>query len=228
MSEQRTVLISGANRGIGLETARQLSEAGFRVSLGCRDPEKGREAARSLPQDRVEVVPLDVTDESSIREAAAGLSSLDVLINNAGIFDDDAKEILSLSIDQLLHSLQTNTFGPLRLAQACWHLLKGSSQGRIINVSSGLGQLAEMANETAAYSISKTALNAITRQLAGAGRDDGIAVNSVCPGWVRTDMGGANAARSVEEGADTLVWLAREAPQELTGQFLRDREPIPW
>lgn len=225
---KKSVLITGGNRGLGLETARQLAERGFHIYLGSRNLESGKAAASQLPPGSVEVLQLDVTQERSVHAALAHLSTLDVLVNNAGIYDREDTSILDLSIDRLLHTLQTNTFGAIRVAQACWRLLEKSQAGRIINVSSGLGQLADMDHETPAYCISKTALNAVTRQLAGAGRAWGIAVNSICPGWVRTDMGGPNAHRSVEEGVDTIVWLAAEAPQDLTGQFLRDRQPIPW
>jgi NAD(P)-dependent dehydrogenase (short-subunit alcohol dehydrogenase family) len=226
---KKTVLITGGNRGLGLETARQLSERGFHVFLGSRDPERGKAALSKLPPGSAEVLALDITSEQSIRDAVAQLPSLDVLINNAGIYDQEDKSILELSVSRLLHTLETNTFGPLRVAQACWKLLeKSPAGGRIINVSSGLGQLSEMGHETPAYCISKTTLNAVTRQLSGAGRASNIAVNSVCPGWVRTDMGGPNAHRSVEEGVETIVWLAGDAPQDLTGQFLRDRKPIAW
>lgn len=225
---KKSVLITGGNRGLGLETARQLSERGFHIYLASRDPERGKAAAASLPGGSVNVLTLDVTSDVQIHDAVGHLPSLDVLVNNAGIYEREDHSILDLSGERLLRTLQTNTLGPLRVAQACWRLLEKSSSARIINISSGLGQLAEMDHETPAYCISKTALNAITRQLAGAGRASNIAVNSICPGWVRTDMGGPEAHRSVEEGVDTIVWLASEAPQDLTGQFLRDRKPIPW
>lgn len=225
---KKSALITGGNRGLGLETARQLADRGFHIHLGCRSQSSGNAAAAKLPPGAVDVLVLDVTQERSIHDALTHLPALDVLVNNAGIYDREDTSILDLTGERLLHTLQTNTFGPLRVAQACWRLLEKSKAGRIINVSSGLGQLADMDHETPAYCISKTALNAVTRQLAGAGRAWGIAVNSVCPGWVRTDMGGPNAHRSVEEGVDTIVWLATEAPQDLTGQFLRDRQPIPW
>jgi NAD(P)-dependent dehydrogenase (short-subunit alcohol dehydrogenase family) len=152
---------------------------------------------------------------------------LDVLVNNAGIVIDGDEKILELSDELLRKTLETNTFGALRVTRAFAPFLRKSKAPRVINVSSGSGQLTGGANGWApAYSISKTALNGVTSQLAAALPT--FAVNSVCPGWVRTDMGGENASRSVEEGADTIVWLASEAPHELTGKFLRDRKEIPW
>jgi len=223
----KSVLITGANRGIGKETARQLALRGWKVWLGSRSKSNGRDAADTLEGD-IEVIELDVASSSSIKAAAEKIDALNVLINNAGVFEDTGESILAVTTDQILDTVKVNSFGPLELAQAFWPQLKASGQGRIINLSSGLGQLSEMVNETPAYAMSKTLLNAVTRQLAAAGRSAGIAVNSVCPGWVRTDMGGASALRSVEEGADTVVWLADEADQDLTGEFLRDRKPIPW
>ncbi len=129
---------------------------------------------------------------------------------------------------EVLRTWRTNTLGPLLVAQALAPLLRKSKRGAVINVSSGWGALHDMTDEAPAYGISKAALNAVTRQLAAAFKSDGVAVNSVCPGWVRTDMGGAGADRSVEEGADTIVWLATKAPRKITGQFLRDRKPTPW
>jgi NAD(P)-dependent dehydrogenase (short-subunit alcohol dehydrogenase family) len=152
---------------------------------------------------------------------------LDVLVNNAGILDD-TKGIDELDDDTFLQTLATNTLGPIRVTQAFLPLLKRGSGASIINVSSGMGQLSEMGETYPAYSISKTALNAVTRQFAAVLRDQGITVNSVCPGWVKTDMGGPEAPRTVEEGAETVTWLATEGPRELTGQFLRDRQTIPW
>ena len=152
---------------------------------------------------------------------------LDVLVNNAGVIVDGDDAILEISDDLLRKTLETNTLGALRVTRAFAPLLRKSKAPRVINVSSGSGQLTGGADGWApAYSISKSALNGVTSQLAAALPK--FAVNAVCPGWVRTDMGGENASRSVEEGADTIVWLASEAPHKLTGKFLRDRKEIPW
>jgi NAD(P)-dependent dehydrogenase (short-subunit alcohol dehydrogenase family) len=153
---------------------------------------------------------------------------LDVLINNAGILDHNERSIFDLTADRLRRMLETNTIGALLVTQAFLPLLRKSESGRIINVSSGAGQLSDMGTWAPAYSISKTALNGVTGQFAAALARSNIAVNSVCPGWVKTDMGGHEATRSVEEGADTIVWLATEAPQSMTGSFVHDRKPIPW
>ncbi len=151
-----------------------------------------------------------------------------MLVNNAGILDDDDLSIFDLDPQRLRRMFETNTIGALLVTQVFLPLLRKSQSGRIINVSSGAGQLTGMGTWAPAYSISKTALNGVTGQFAAALADSKIAVNSVCPGWVRTDMGGRQAPRSVEEGADTIVWLAAEAPQTMTGLFVRDRKPIPW
>lgn len=235
-SPKKTVLITGANRGIGRETARQLGVLGFRVIIGARDAVIADETARVLAEEtgaEVESLVLDVADDASIQAAATTFGerhpSLDVLVNNAGIFPEGESSILEVGREAFFRTLTTNTLGPLlvtRFFRA--YLEKSAVGGRVINLSSGLGQLCEMEDDAPTYSISKTALNAVTRQLAATLKDKGIAVNSVCPGWVRTDMGGESAPRSVEEGADTVVWLAAEAPPSVTGQFLRDRKPIPW
>jgi NAD(P)-dependent dehydrogenase (short-subunit alcohol dehydrogenase family) len=174
---------------------------------------------------------IDVADKTSVTAAAREFSKiadhLDVLVNNAGIMVDGDDAILKISDDIFRKTLETNTLGALRVTRAFEPLLTKSKAPRVINVSSGGGQLTGGADGWApAYCISKTALNGITSQLATALPK--FAVNSVCPGWVRTDMGGPNATRSVEEGADTIVWLATDAPQRLTGKFLRDRKEIPW
>jgi len=218
------VLVTGASRGLGRETARQLAEAGFIVLAGHRDPSK----AKPLPG--VEVLSLDVADPASIAQAAALVRSrfgrLDVLVNNAAVLLDHKDDVMSLEVDLLRDTLETNCVGPLRLAQAFAPLMpKG---GRIVNVSSGGGQLSSPSTWSPAYCISKTTLNAITVQLAEALRPRGIAVNAVCPGWVRTDMGGAEAPRSLAEGAASILWLILKASPELTGGFWRDGARIPW
>ncbi|NNE93091.1 MAG: SDR family NAD(P)-dependent oxidoreductase [Verrucomicrobiales bacterium] len=230
-SGNRIALVTGANRGIGLETCRQLKSRGFDVILSARNEDHGAEVAA---ETGVEFLPMDVSDENSISAAADDFRSrfgdrLDVLVNNAGIFPDESDSILEVDQDRLIHTLMTNTLGPLLVARAFRHFLENAlNGGRIVNLSSGLGQLHDMEHTAPTYSISKTALNAVTRQLSSALREKEICVNSVCPGWVRTDMGGDNANRSVEEGADTVVWLADKAPADITGNFLRDRSEIRW
>ncbi len=200
--EQKIALVTGANKGIGYEVAAQLAARNFRVFVGARNEKAGREAAIEIGNDAA-FLKIDVADEKGIHAAAAETPAL---------FET---------------TLRTNTLGPLFVARAFKSLLQKSKAPRIVNVSSGSGQLTDGADGWApAYSISKTALNGVTVQLAAALPD--FAINSVCPGWVRTDMGGSKATRSVEQGAAGIVWLAADAPQNLTGKFLRDRKVIPW
>jgi NAD(P)-dependent dehydrogenase (short-subunit alcohol dehydrogenase family) len=233
MAKDKIALVTGANKGIGYEIGRQLGEKGYHVLVGARKADAGKQAAASLQKGGVsaEFVEIDVSDPASIQKAAKGVAAqfdhLDVLVNNAGIMQDE-KNVTEVTEDVFLRTLTTNTLGPLRVTQAFLPLLAKSSLASVINLSSGLGQLNDMGDTYPAYSISKTALNAVTRQFAAALHDKGISVNSVCPGWVKTDMGGANAPRTVQQGADTVTWLATEAPRDLTGQFLRDRKLIPW
>jgi NAD(P)-dependent dehydrogenase (short-subunit alcohol dehydrogenase family) len=226
-------LVSGANRGIGLEVARQLAAGGHRVLLGSRDLAEGERAAGEIDPEggRISAIELDVADQGSVELAAARISSdpgrLDVLVNNAGDFGSSAGAG-DTDLGQAHEVLETNLFGAWRLTQAVLPMLRSSRHGRIVNVSSGAGQLAEMEGGRAAYRISKTALNALTRVLAADEAGPGILVNSLCPGWVRTRMGGESATRSVREGADTAVWLATLPDGGPSGGFFRDREPIPW
>jgi NAD(P)-dependent dehydrogenase (short-subunit alcohol dehydrogenase family) len=229
----RTALITGANKGIGYEVARQLAANGFHVFVGARNRKAGRKAADEIAtQGRTATfLEMDVSDNISVtaaaRELGKSVDHLDVLVNNAGIIADGDNAILETTDELLRETLETNTLGALRVTRAFAPLLAKSKAPRVVNVSSGGGQLTGGADGwSPAYCISKTALNAVTSQLATALPK--FAVNSVCPGWVRTEMGGSNATRSVEEGADTIVWLASEASQKLTGKFLRDRKEIPW
>jgi NAD(P)-dependent dehydrogenase (short-subunit alcohol dehydrogenase family) len=228
---QKTALITGANRGIGLQTAKDLAGRGFRVFVGSRDELAGAGAAAKIGKS-AEVLAIDVSDTKSIATAAQALAAqtdrLDVLVNNAGIYPDRGVTILEVSRELLDETFQTNTFGPILVTQAFLPLLRKSSSARVINVSSGYGQLDGLSPGVPTYCLSKLALNGATIMLAKALRAEQIAVNSVCPGWVRTDMGGANADRSVEEGADTIVWLAAEASASLTGKSFRDRVEISW
>ena len=231
---QRIVLITGANRGIGRETARQLAERGFYVVVAARDEENGRQAAEDIRAagGKADSLLLDVSRSNTIREAARQFAAfadrLDVLINNAGIYPDEGSSVLTLPRDQFVQTFQTNTFGPLEVTQMFLPYLRQSAAARVINVSSGYGQLEGLSADVPSYCLSKLALNGLTIMLAEALSADRIAVNAMCPGWVRTDMGGPGATRSVEEGADTAVWLTDEAPHELTGKFFRDWQEIPW
>lgn len=228
--KEKIALVTGANKGIGFEVARQLAAKGYRVFVGARNEASGRAAAKKIGETAT-FLKLDVSNETSVGKAANELANeadhLDALVNNAGIIVDGDDAILQTTVAQMEETFRTNTFGPLSIAQAFHLLLAKSNAPRIVNVSSGGGQLADGADGWApAYCISKTALNGVTSQLAAALPK--FAVNSVCPGWVRTDMGGANATRSVEEGAAGIVWLAADAPQNETGKFWRDGKVIPW
>ncbi len=231
---QRIALITGANRGIGLETAQQLARRGFHVVIAARDEAKGQQAVKAIQAagGKATFLALDVSDSSSIRSSASQFAEiaehLDVLINNAGIYPDKGFTILTIPRDRVSQTLETNTFGALEVTQAFLPYLRKAGAPRIINVSSGYGQLEDLSPDVPSYCLSKLALNGLTIMLAKELEADGIAVNSMCPGWVRTDMGGTGADRSVEVGADTAVWLADTAPHELTGKFFRDREEIPW
>jgi NAD(P)-dependent dehydrogenase (short-subunit alcohol dehydrogenase family) len=229
----KTALITGANKGIGYEVARQLAGNGFQIFVGARNRDAGRKAADEIVRKGGKAIflEIDVANDASVTAAAGEFAKaanhLDVLVNNAGIIVDGDNAILEISDELLRKTLETNTLGALRVTRAFVTLLRKSKAPRVINVSSGGGQLTGGADGwSPAYCISKTALNGVTSQLATALPK--FAVNSVCPGWVRTDMGGQGATRSVEEGADTIVWLAADAPQNLTGKFFRDRKEIPW
>ena len=217
-------LVTGASRGLGREVAHRLLAEGYTVLAGVRNP------AMLEPLPGVEVLPLDVSDPVAITFAAASIrrrhGRLDVLVNNAGIMLDRMGDALALEADLLQRTLETNALGPLRLVQALAPLIpKG---GRIVNVSSGGGQLSVPSTWAPAYCISKTTLNAITVQLAEALKPQGIAVNAVCPGWVRTDLGGPEAPRSLQQGADSILWLVLKAAPDLTGGNWRDGERIAW
>jgi NAD(P)-dependent dehydrogenase (short-subunit alcohol dehydrogenase family) len=231
VSKQKTALVTGANKGIGLEIVRQLLADGFRVFLTARSKGAGRKAAASLDGD-VHFLQMNVSDDASIATAAKKYSerndSLDVLINNAGIYSDKNVSILTISREQLVETFQTNTFGPIKVTQAFLPFLKRSEGAQIINISSGYGEIGGLSYQVPSYCLSKLTLNGVTIMLDQALRSEGIAVYVVCPGWVRTDMGGANAARSVEEGADTAVWLATNGSKTLSGKFFRDRKVIGW
>src|SRR5438874_6454588 len=230
----KTALVTGGNRGIGFEVCRQLAARGFAVLLTARDAEKSRAAAAKLKSvGRVEPVVLDVANASSIEKAVAEVSSrygwLDVLINNAGINYDTWETVENAEIDgTVIDTIRTNLLGPWRVCQAFLPLLRKSRAGRIVNVSSESGSLASMGAGPPAYQVTKAALNAMTRTLAGELRGAHILVNAVCPGWVATEMGGAGAPRSVSEGASSVVWAATLPDSVPMGGFFRDGKPIPW
>jgi NAD(P)-dependent dehydrogenase (short-subunit alcohol dehydrogenase family) len=222
----RTAIVTGANRGIGLEVVRQLAGDGFRVIAGSRDLEKGERAVRDLGE-QVEARQLDVADPASVAAFAAGLDALAVLVNNAAGFYDTWESGVDADLDVVRDAFETNVLGAWRVAQACLPLLLAAPSARIVNVSSGAGALTDMGGGSPAYRVSKTALNALTRILASELRRDGVLVNSVCPGWVATDMGGSGG-RPVEEGAASVMWAVRLPDDGPTGGFFRDGRPIDW
>ena len=230
----KIALVTGANRGIGLEVVRQLAGRGFTALLGARDAEKGKRAAAPLAGEGLKVVPvqLDVTDEGSIetlrRWTEERFGRLDVLVNNAGVLYDSWQRAVGADLKLVREAFETNTLGPWRVTEAFLPLLLRGGGGRIVNVSSESGSLAGMGGGTPAYGVSKVALNALTRMLADELRGDRILVNSVCPGWVATEMGGRDAPRSVEEGAAGVVWAATLPDSGPTGGFFRDGQPLPW
>jgi NAD(P)-dependent dehydrogenase (short-subunit alcohol dehydrogenase family) len=238
MAVTRTALVSGANRGIGFEIVRQLARLGVLAVIGARDPKDGMAAAEKLKPEGLDipVVALDVDQDGSAAQAVAEVKRiygrLDVLVNNAAILIDEPggfkASLFDLKAETLRRTMETNLLGPMRLIQAAAPLMREQMYGRIVNISSGAGQLADMGGGYPAYRMSKTALNALTRIAAAELGGGNIKVNSMCPGWVRTDMGGANATRSPEEGADTAVWLATLPDDGPTGGFFRDRKPIAW
>lgn len=225
-SKIKTAMITGAYRGLGYEVARQLSERGWKVILTARRKDEGSTAAARLKN--TSFLELDITDKASVAHTAKAVSTLDVLINNAGVIAEGDQDILTIRPEVIVRTIETNALGALRVSQAFVPHLRKSSAGRIVNVSSGAGQLSDMGTWSPTYAASKTTLNAITCLLAAAMKEKGIAVNSVCPGWCRTEMGGSNAPRLVEEGAAGIVWLAADAPQDKTGLFWRDKKVIPW
>jgi NAD(P)-dependent dehydrogenase (short-subunit alcohol dehydrogenase family) len=240
MSDSSQVaVVTGGNRGLGLETCRQLAQRGITVVLTSRSSDKGQVAVRQLHDDGLDVQfhVLDVTDSASVKALVHFLESqfrrLDILVNNAGVFIDSydstdpaQASIFSADIDTIRKTLETNTYGALRVARALIPLMNG--RGNIVNVSSGMGQLSDMNGCCPAYRLSKTALNAVTRIFADELKDSRIRINSVCPGWVQTDMGGPNADRSVAEGATGIVWAACLPEDGPTGGFFRDGQAIPW
>jgi NAD(P)-dependent dehydrogenase (short-subunit alcohol dehydrogenase family) len=197
------------------------------VLLGARDDAKGKRAARQLGAQNITPIQLDVSDPESVRDAFAGLDRLDALVNNAAILYDTWERGVDADLDQVREALETNLLGAWRTAQAALPLLRDSRAGRIVNVSSGAGALNDMGGGTPAYRTSKAALNALTRILAAELRGDGILVNSICPGWVATDMGGAGG-RPVTQGAAGIVWAVELPDDGPTGGFFRDGRPIAW
>jgi NAD(P)-dependent dehydrogenase (short-subunit alcohol dehydrogenase family) len=234
-ARRRVALVTGANRGLGLETSRQLLAEGMTVVMAGRDEtalERARSSLGSNARTGAVVVPLDVTDTETILSAhqivTERLGTIDVLVNNAAVLLSESDDVFSISPDAYRKTFDTNVFGPVEVCRRFLPDMARRGYGRVVNVSSGAGQLANMSTYAPAYSMSKAALNAFTRILASTYRGSGVLVNAVDPGWVRTDMGGPSAPRSVEQGTGTIVWLATLPDDGPSGGFFRDRRPIPW
>ena len=231
--KNKIALVTGANRGIGLATAQELLKRGYTVILSARNEKQGKTAQTNLQQwGEVYFHPLDVTNDSSITKIKQYVENkfgkLDILINNAGINYDTWHSAESADLIEVQETLNTNLLGPWRMAQAFIPLMKKENYGRIVNVSSGAGTINGMGGGTPGYSISKTGLNVLTIKLANNISNYNILVNAVCPGWVRTEMGGSGAPRSPEEGAETIVWAAELQDRGLNGKFFRDKREISW
>ena len=226
----RVALVTGANRGLGLEVCRQLASRGDTVLLGSRDRAKGEAARREVPGD-VHVIALDVADPGApadvVRGAHRRFGRIDVLVNNAAVHYDTWQGVVDAEWRIVREAFETNLFGAWRMAQAVAPIMRAAKWGRIVNVSSEVGSLASMGAGTPAYATSKVALNALTRVLAAELHGTGVLVNAVCPGWVATDMGGAGG-RPVEDGAASIVWAAVLPDDGPTGGFFRDGKPLPW
>jgi NAD(P)-dependent dehydrogenase (short-subunit alcohol dehydrogenase family) len=229
MTTNKRVLVTGGNRGIGLAISQGLIALNYEVIITARSLDAAQQAAEKLGEKAIPLE-LDVSDDSSIDRSISLLSQkidcLDVLINNAGVYPDKEVDSLTISRELLNTAMQTNTFGAIRMVQACLPLLEKSSDARIINVSSGMGELNSLTTTATSYSLSKLALNGATIMLSQSLKPKNIAIDAMCPGWVRTDMGGASAPRSPEQGADTAIWLATEASHSESGKFWRGREAV--
>ena len=230
---KRVALVTGANRGLGFETCRQLAQLDLTVILSARDFTKGEIAAKQLIERGLDVIfyELDVSNQSHlgkiVHQIEQRFGRLDVLVNNATILYDTWQSAFNADLDVVNQALATNLFGPWKLSQLCIPLMKRNRYGRIVNVSSGAGSLHYMTSGSPAYSVSKAALNAFSRILAADLRETGILVNSVDPGWVATDMGG-RGGRPVEEGAKGIVWAATLPDNGPSGGFFFDGKPAPW
>lgn len=239
---QKIALVTGANKGLGFEISRQLGKLGVTVLLGTRDKKRGLVAVDKLKGEGIDARSLiiDVTHEPSVARAAEFIEQeyqrLDILVNNAGIMENPNHTASTTPHDILRDVFDTNFFGAVTVAQAMLPLLRKSDAGRIVNVSSSLGSLTLQADPAGPfaetkifdYDASKAALNSFTIHLAHELRDTAIKVNSACPGWVKTDLGGPNAPGTVEGGADTPVWLATLSGDGPTGGFYNSRKPVPW
>lgn len=231
---KKVALVTGANRGIGLEICRQLGGLGYTVIVTARDAERGAGAVQTLRAEGVDAhfQALDVTAPAGVAQVARfvedELGRLDALVNNAAIAIDPHEALAEVDLEVMRQTLETNLFGALRCCQAFLPLMRRQGNGRIVNVSSGRGSFSRLAAGGPCYRISKTALNAVTVILADETKDTNILVNAMTPGWVRTRLGGIKAPRSTAEGAETAVWLATLPDDGPRGKFFKDRQEFPW
>jgi len=238
---EKIAIVTGANRGIGLEICKQLLMQGYYVVLTARNVDKGQTEVENLTSisSNIEFFKLDVQQQHDVDSLYEYInekfSRCDVLVNNAGIFPDPRNDlenswpsILTADIETIQNGIDCNTYGTLRLCQAFIPLMKKNNYGRVVNLSSGMAQLSDMNGCCPGYRISKTAINVITRIIADELTEENILINSMCPGWVKTDMGGQDATREIPEGADTAIWLSMLPDDGPSGKFFRDRQVIPW
>ncbi len=231
--KNQVALITGANRGIGFAVAQGLLEKDIQVIITSRNPKKGQRALQSLTKyGNVYFRQMDVTDLVSIREAVTftqeKFGKLDILINNAGINYDTHQNVVNADLEEVRNTLETNLIGVWQTTQQFLPLLEKSKAANIVNVSSGSGSLADQNGHTPGYSVSKLGLNGLTLAFAQQLKTQKIVVNAVCPGWVRTDMGGTGAPRSPQKGAETIIWAALIENRQKTGKFFRDKKEIKW
>ncbi|MFN8674170.1 MAG: SDR family oxidoreductase [Candidatus Sericytochromatia bacterium] len=230
----KVALVTGSNKGIGFEVVRQFAKKGYTVILTSRDEKKGQEAVTKLKNENllVDYCVLEVSNSDSVTKAKNYIEEkygkLDILVNNAGLLLDKNENVFTISEDLIKETMETNFYGALKVTQAFIPLMKKNNYGRIVNVSSGMGQLSDMGGGYTAYRVSKTALNALTKIMANDLRGSNILINTMCPGWVKTDMGGASATRTTEKGAETIVWLSELEENSYSGAFFRDKKEIEW
>jgi NAD(P)-dependent dehydrogenase (short-subunit alcohol dehydrogenase family) len=238
MSE-KIALVTGANRGIGVEVCRQLAKRNYHVILTSRDREKGEKKVRELAEEGLNNITyrqLDTQNLESIKQVEQFIKKdfgrLDILVNNAAVLldrsEDEQATVLSVSPNVLRNTIETNLFGPFFMCQHLIPIMLKQNYGRVVNVSSHYGSLTDMGADAPTYRISKTALNGVTRVFAAQLVGTNVLVNSVCPGWVKTDMGGPFAPRSIDKGAETIVWAATLPENGPTGGFFQDKKALEW
>ena len=235
----QTAIVTGANRGVGRGVAKQLVLRGYRIILTSRDECKGKLTVNELKEEigtelagNLIYHQLDVTDTESIKGfydfVIDKYEAADILVNNAAVLLDQFGRIIQTPLDIFRTTMATNVYGPLLLCQTFIPMMIKRNYGRIVNVSSGAGQIEDMINDMPAYRLSKIALNGLTLMLADSVKGTNVLVNAGCPGWVRTEMGSPNAPRSIEEGAEGIVWLATLPDGGPHGGFFRDGQLLSW